>query len=89
LAFHKVQQENGGLPPALHPTLAALGIVLQQNEDFGMITRSHPDLEMHKYYKRDIIFRSDISHLLPQRAERWWEDLGECSKLFCYFSYDP
>jgi hypothetical protein len=63
--------------PPLHPTLAALSIVLHRNEDLGTIDRSHPDRHSHKRYKRDATFPDDISDLLPPHADRWWEKLGK------------
>ncbi|KAH9984607.1 hypothetical protein BJV77DRAFT_1071939 [Russula vinacea] len=59
ITFYRIRQKNGGNPtnpPALHPTLAALAIVLRKNQDFGMITRSHPDLKDHKYFNPDVDF---------------------------------
>jgi len=63
--------------PPLHPTLAALSIVLHRNEDLGTIDRSHPDRHSHKHYKCDATFPDDILDLLPPHADRWWEKLGK------------
>ena len=60
----------------LHPTLVALSIVLELNEDLGRITRSHPGRERHAFYNADFKFPEDISNLLPRPADRWWEHLG-------------
>jgi hypothetical protein len=57
--------------------LAALSIVLERDEDFGRVTRSHPDLREHVYYDASNEFPADISDLLPESADRWWESLGE------------
>jgi len=60
----------------LHPTLVALSIVLELNEDLRRITRSHPGQERHAFYNVDFKFPKDISNLLPQPADWWWEHLG-------------
>jgi hypothetical protein len=67
---------NGDVTFPLHPILVALQIVLDQNEDLGSITRSHPDLKVHSFYDETAKFPADISHMLPPIADRWWEQLG-------------
>ena len=76
-AFCLVKKANGGTAPALHPTLAALYIILDLKGKLSEISRNHPNLRQHKYYKRNIKFPSDISDLLPPHEACWWEDLGE------------
>jgi hypothetical protein len=66
-----------GTHPALHPTLAALTIVLQTDDDLSNIQRSHPLLERHSFYKVEAKFDDDISGYLPGAAQRWWECLGK------------
>lgn len=68
---------NRGILPALHPTLAALYIILDFKGDLSEIGRNLLDLELHKYYQCDAIFPDDISDLLPPCEDRWWEDLGK------------
>jgi hypothetical protein len=75
--FRLTKKVNGGIAPALHPTLAALYIISDLKGNLSEIGRNHPDLRQHKYYKRNAKFPSDISDLLPPREARWWEDLGE------------
>lgn len=70
-------RENEGARVVLPPTLAALYIVLDQKEDLGSIKRSHPDLKKHEFYDPAAEFPDDLSDLLPPRADRWWDDLGE------------
>ena len=65
-----------GEVPALHPTLAALYIVLDADGDLAEITRTHPRLNRHSYYQPGAKFPQDISDLLPSE-DRWWEILGE------------
>jgi len=60
----------------MHPTLVALGIVLHRNEDLGNINRSHPDRDEHEWYDGSALFPEDISNLLPEATDRWWEQLG-------------
>jgi hypothetical protein len=76
--YQHATNEDGDFPP-LHPTLAALCIVLDQNEDLGTINRSHPDRDEHTYYNSYWVFPSDISNLLPPSADPWWERLGKPS----------
>ncbi|KAI9447438.1 hypothetical protein H4582DRAFT_2067999 [Lactarius indigo] len=82
--FRQVKKDNSGEAPALHPTLAALYIVLDADGDLSEITRTNPGLKRHKYYqlmnstheddthsdKKTV----DISDLLPSKG-RWWETL--------------
>jgi hypothetical protein len=67
---------NGNNVFPLHPTLAALPIVLKNDEDLGSITRSHPGLGGHKFYDKNAAFPDDLSSKLPPIADRWWEHLG-------------
>jgi len=57
--------------------LTALSIVLERNQDLGRIDRSHPDLWEHAFYDPGAEFPADLSDLLPQSDDRWWETLGE------------
>jgi hypothetical protein len=67
---------NGGESPALHPSLAALYIVLKSKDDFSEIGRNHPNLKKHKFYQPHVAFAKNITHLLPPSGDRWWELLG-------------
>jgi len=80
--FRQISKENDGVAPALHPTLAALSIVLQRGADLSEIRRDHPDLRKHKYYDPEANFPQDISNLLPAPVDRWWETLGKSCSLF-------
>lgn len=60
----------------LHPTLAALFLVLDDKGDLGDIKKTHPGINSFKYFNPLAVFPNDISSLLP-REDRWWEDLGE------------
>ena len=80
--FRQIQQENGGVAPALHPTLAALFIVLRAGTDLSEIRRNHTNLHKHKYYDPEANFPQDISNLLPAPQYRWWETLGELCSPF-------
>jgi len=60
----------------MHPTLVALGIVLHCNEDLGNTNWSHPDRDEHEWYDGSALFLEDISNLLPEAADHWWEQLG-------------
>lgn len=73
--------ENEGARVVLHPTLAALYIVLDRNENLGNINRSHPDLIQHELYDPDVEFPHDLSDLLPPTADRWWDHLGKLELL--------
>ena len=75
--FRQIQQENGGVVPALHPTLAALFIVLNSSTGLSEIRRNRPDLCKHKYYDPEANFPQDISNLLLVPQDRWWETLDE------------
>ena len=80
-------QKNEGAAPALHPTLVALFIVLQDGADLSEIRRGHPDLCKHKYYKPEAKFPQDISKLLPAPEHHWWETLGKsCAPFSRLFS---
>ena len=67
--FQQISKENG-VAPALHPTLAALFIMLQCSTDRSEIRRDHPDLHKHKY-DPEAKFPQDISNLLPVPVDRW------------------
>ena len=84
----QITAKNNGQHPALHPTLVALSIVLAQNGDLSSINRSHPDLNKHEFYDKRVVFPSDLSDLLPQVADRWWEPLGELYLLICPHAYN-
>ncbi|KAN0111964.1 hypothetical protein V8E52_007982 [Russula decolorans] len=77
--YRRVWNENRGYFTALPPTLVALSIVLEQDEDLGRINRSHPDREEHNYFNPNTVFAADISDLLPPSADRWWESLAEAA----------
>ena len=79
--FWQISKENG-VAPALHPTLAALFIVLQRGADLSEIRRDHPDLHKHKYYDPEAKFPQDISNLLPAPVDRWWVTLGKLCSPF-------
>ena len=61
----------------MHPTLVALSIVLDGNEDLGNITRSHPKRQAHSFYDERAVFPEYIANLLPPSTDRWWEPLGK------------
>ncbi|KAI9429984.1 hypothetical protein H4582DRAFT_2064326 [Lactarius indigo] len=73
--FRRLRRNSGDLP-ALHPTLAALYIVLDAKGDLSDIGRGHPSINKHKYYLPSAKFPADISHLLPPNEGRWWEHLA-------------
>jgi hypothetical protein len=73
--------ENKGAWFPLHPTLVALSIVLDRDEDLSRINGSHPDRQQHEFYDASADFPPDISDLLPPSAERWWERLGKPQSL--------
>jgi hypothetical protein len=77
--------------PDLHPLLVTLLIVLANNEDFSLITESHPELQRHKYYNPSAVFPDDLSPFLPPREDCWWEDLGVSHLLypFHFFTMHP
>jgi hypothetical protein len=70
------RRQNGGVQQPLHPTIAALSIVLDLDEDLGTISRTHPYLDQHTHFQQNAVFPADISGLLPPPADRWWEILG-------------
>jgi hypothetical protein len=74
--FQKILKATG-TPPALHPVLAVLSIVLKTDDDLGNIKRFHPQLEKHCYYKAEAEFPNDLSDHLPGATQRWWEHLGK------------
>ena len=85
--FWQIQNEDEGIVLALHPTLAALFIILKDSADLSEIRRSHPDLHIHKHYDPEAIFPKDISNLLPPTGNHWWESLGKlCSPFADPFS---
>jgi hypothetical protein len=58
--------------------LAALAIVIRQDQDLLLISEDHPGIRRHIFYDSNARFPNDLSHLLPENAgERWWERLGE------------
>ncbi len=71
--------------PTLHPTLAALCIVLDGNDDLTLITNKHPDLARHKYYSASAVF-PDLSTLPLSTKSHWWEDLG-ASHIISFFHF--
>jgi hypothetical protein len=63
--------------PALHPTLAALSLVLDEGGDLGSISRSNPKILGHKYYDEHAVFPENISELVSGDPEaQWWTRLG-------------
>jgi hypothetical protein len=54
-----------------------LSIMLDQDEDLGRITRSHPDWQQYAFYDANTEFPVDILYLLPLSADCWWDTLGE------------
>ncbi|KAN0128171.1 hypothetical protein V8E53_014023 [Lactarius tabidus] len=74
--FRVTRKENKGIPPVLHPTLAALYIVLHSKGDLSDIGRNHPCLEDHNYFKPKAQFPNDILDLLPPREDCRWEVLA-------------
>jgi hypothetical protein len=68
--------------PPLHPTLAALFIILGTSGDFSKIWRTYQGVAKHTYYNPQAKFPEDITHLLPPTGEHWWEDLGKSSPAF-------
>ena len=85
LAFHQAKTENPSKPaPILHPLLVALAIVLKHDEDFSLVTESHPKLTTHKYYDETAVF-PDLSSLTPSGEVCWWEDFGASHFLTSHF----
>ncbi|KAH9055090.1 hypothetical protein EDB83DRAFT_2316227 [Lactarius deliciosus] len=70
-----MKKNNSGEAPPLHPTLAALYIVLDADGDLAEITRTHPCLNRHSYYQPEAEFPQDISDILPSE-DHWWEILA-------------
>jgi hypothetical protein len=68
--------ENNDASFALHPILVRLTIVMAEKDSLYMISESHPLRERHEVYNLDAEF-SDISNLLLESADRWWEHLGK------------
>jgi hypothetical protein len=75
--FRRVKKANRGSAPALHPTLAALSVVLAKGADFAEIGRDYPKRRKHQFYDPQATFPEDITDLLPPQEERWWERLGK------------
>lgn len=78
--FWRTAARNGGVKPALHPTLTALSMVLRSPADFSeiaRIARNDRELRKHKFYVPGFKFPADVSDLLPPSADRWWEPLGK------------
>ena len=80
-AFSRIQAENAGIAPPLHPILAALSIVISRREDLGNITTSHPLLWKHSCYHPNIKFPEDISTSLPEQENRWWDFIPVVPRL--------
>jgi hypothetical protein len=74
-----MKERMEGVSLALHPTLAALFIVLATGADLSDIRRTNPDVRKHSSYNRRAKFPDDISNLLPAHVDRWWEALGKRS----------
>lgn len=90
VAFRQAKAEHPNKKaPDLHPLLAALAIVLDNNEDFSLITENHPELPRHKFYNPSAFF-PDLS-LFPPKEDCWWEDLGALCLLhpFLLFTLYP
>ena len=68
-----------GILLALHPTLAALFIVLATGTDLSDIRRTNLDVHKHSSYNCRAKFPNDISNLLPAHIDHWWEALGKWS----------
>ena len=79
--FRQIMKQQGAAP-ALHPTLAALFIVLESGADLSEIGRNHPIRRSHKYYDPSANFPKDISNLLPSSEHCWWDVLGRSYSLF-------
>ena len=75
--YQHTLRKNGGVRIPVHPTLVALSIVVELDEDLGNINRSHPERFRHSLYNASAEFPLDISDLLPPSADRWWEGLGK------------
>jgi hypothetical protein len=79
--FQCIKDQNGGVSPALHPTLAALFIVFYKHANLAEICRDFPDEGKHMEYNPDAKFPEDITNLLPPCEKCWYETLGESSPL--------
>ena len=80
MEFSRVKKSGGTTD--MHPTLAALLIVLKTGGDLGEINRVHPQIRRFRFFNSNAQFPEDISNFLPE-ADRWWEDLGESWFLPC------
>src|SRR6202789_2977142 len=80
-AFSRIQAENAGIAPPLHPILAALSIVISRREDLGNITTSHPLLWKQSCYHPNVKFPEDISTSLPEQENRWWDFIPVVPRL--------
>ena len=73
--FWQIKTQQGAAP-ALHPTLAALFIVLESGTGLSEIGRNHPNHRLHKYYNPAANIPQDISDLLPPSEHHGWDVLG-------------
>jgi hypothetical protein len=70
-------------------------MVTRRNEDLSMISSTYSGVARHGRYQEGVEFPANISHLLPQSSERWWEVLGEsllkqvCCVLIASGKLDP
>jgi hypothetical protein len=70
----------------MHPVLAALFLVLEDDEDLGNINRDHPGIFGFKYYDRNAVFPETLT-MPSEGPAHWWEELGASniiSFLRCY-----
>ncbi|KAF8266104.1 hypothetical protein EI94DRAFT_1803588 [Lactarius quietus] len=74
--FHVLQEDNRGIVPPLHPTIAALFIILKESCNISDIGRNYPGVTWHLYYEPQAKFPEEISHLLASSREFWWEALA-------------
>ncbi|KAN0136927.1 hypothetical protein V8E53_005368 [Lactarius tabidus] len=63
--FWHIKDQNGGVLPALHPTLVVLFIVFYKHDNLAEIFRDFPDVRKHMEYNPDAKFPKDITNLLP------------------------
>jgi hypothetical protein len=61
--------------PLIHPILALLGIVLEENQNLTMLNVNNPLLLIALCFNPSIPYTSDLSELLPPEGHRWWENL--------------
>ncbi|KAF8263631.1 hypothetical protein EI94DRAFT_1703842 [Lactarius quietus] len=79
--FHVLREENRGIALPLHPTIAALFIILKESCDLSDIGRNYPGVMWHSYYELQAKFPEEISHLLQSSGEFWWEALAAKAQL--------